>query len=209
MNDKRKILSDALLHLCKSKSLDAVTVTEITLKAKVTRQIFYRYFSDKYDLAKYIHLQDYYSALDSLEEDEARGIVMWAKVSRLWFEVIQKNAKFYQNIYRSNSGGEFKRIMRSYITNFYLEIVHRQLADEERPDLMFVIQLYLAGVTEKINEWIEGGAKYPVDELHQLLYMAMPEAIRGIILFNEMDKKTAKEIAISVYPNPPFLLSGK
>ena len=197
MKDVKKRLSEALRHICETRSLDSVTVTEITRQAGVTRQVFYRHFTDKYDLAKYIHLQDYYSALDSLEEE--RGIVMWAGVSRLWFEVIRKNARFYQNLYRSSSGGEFRRIIRSYIVNFYMEIVRLQLGGEVKPELLFVIQLYLAGVTEKINEWIQGGAGDSVEELHRLLYMAMPDAIRGIVVFNELDTETAKEIARNAY----------
>ncbi len=199
MKDIKKLLSQALLHICKTRSLDSVRVTEITRQAGVTRQVFYRHFTDKYDLAKYIHLQDYYSALDNLKAEEERGVVMWAQVSRLWFEVIRENARFYQNIYRSNSCGEFQRIMRSYIVNFYMEIVRRQLGEEVEPDLLFVIQLYLAGVTDKINEWIAGGARTPVEELHQLLYLAMPEVLRGIVLFNELDREVAKEIARSAY----------
>ena len=199
MKDIKKRLSEALLYICEIKSLDSVTVTEITRQAGVTRQVFYRHFADKYDLAKFIHLQDYYDALDNLKEGEERGIVMWAQVSRLWFEVIRENARFYQNIYRSNSGGEFQRIMRSYVVNFYMEIVRLQMGEEVGPDLMFIIQLYLAGVTEKINEWIMGGARSSVEELHRLLFMAMPEAIRGIVVFNELDREAAKRIARAAY----------
>ena len=59
MKDVRKLLSDALLEICERKSLDHVTVTEIAAHAGLTRQVFYRYFLDKYDLAKFIHICDF------------------------------------------------------------------------------------------------------------------------------------------------------
>ena len=57
----------------------------------------------------------------------------------------------------------------------------------------------LAGATEKINDWILGGARLPVEELNKLLYMAMPERIRNLVIFNEMDADTAKMIARAAY----------
>ena len=123
MKDVRKLLSEALIEICEGKPLDHVTVTEIAGYAGLTRQVFYRHFVDKYDLAKYIHLQDYYEALDALNVETERGVSMWGKLGSLWFDVIKARARFYQNVYRSNSGGEFKRIMRTYITNFYMGII--------------------------------------------------------------------------------------
>ena len=200
MKDVRKLLSEALIEICEGKPLDHVTVTEIAGYAGLTRQVFYRHFVDKYDLAKYIHLQDYYEALDALNVETERGVSMWGKFGSLWFDVIKARAKFYQNVYRSNSGGEFKRIMRTYITNFYMGIVKHQLGEQVDPEIMFVIQLYLAGATEKIHDWIQSGAKVPIEELNRLLYLAMPEKIRSLILFNEVDGRAAKEIARNAYP---------
>ncbi|MBQ8280027.1 MAG: TetR/AcrR family transcriptional regulator C-terminal domain-containing protein [Roseburia sp.] len=200
MKDVRKLLSEALVEICENKPLDNVTVTEITKQAKLTRQVFYRHFVDKYDLAKYIHLHDYYSALENAVLEDDKGVDMWGRVSRAWFDVIKEKAKFYQNIYRSNSGGEFKRIMRTYITNFYMGIVEQQLEKQMDPDIFFVVQLYLAGATEKINDWVASGAKIPVEELSRLLYLGMPEKIRNLVIFNELDAETAKMIARNAYP---------
>ena len=200
MKDVRKLLSDALVEICENKPLDNVTVTEITRRANLTRQVFYRHFVDKYDLAKYIHLHDYYCVLDAVELGEEKGADMWTIVSRAWFDVIKGKARFYQNVYRSNSSGEFKRIMRNYITNFYMGIVEYQLGKQINPDILFVIQLYLAGATEKINDWVMSGAKLPIEELNRLLYLGMPEKIRNLVIFNELDAETAKRIARNAYP---------
>lgn len=200
MKDVKKLLSEALVEICEHKSLDNVTVTEITHQAKLTRQVFYRHYTDKYDLAKYIHLHDYYCALDAVDMGENRGVDMWGNISRIWFDVIKGKSRFYQNIYRSNSGGEFKRIVRTFITNFYMGIIRQQLGERMDSDLLFVTQLYLTGATEKINDWIMNGARLSAGELNRLLYMAMPEKLRDLVIFNEIDANTAKKIARTAYP---------
>lgn len=198
MKDVRKLLSEALVEICEQKPLDNVTVTEITQKANLTRQVFYRHFIDKYDLAKYIHLKDYYHALDAIDMEECYGAEMWANVSQVWFDVIKMKVRFYQNIYRSHSSGEFKRIIRTYITNFYMGVVEAQgkTVDSET---LFVIQLYLAGATEKICDWVISGTRLSVEELNGLLYMGMPEKIRNLVLFNNLDAETARRIAKEAY----------
>lgn len=82
MKDVRKLLSEALAEICENKALDNVTVTEITKQANLTRQVFYRHFTDKYDLAKYIHLNDYYRMLDDAELSEDLGADMWGVLVR-------------------------------------------------------------------------------------------------------------------------------
>ena len=88
MKDVRKLLAQALVEICEHKLLDHVTVTEITQRAQLTRQVFYRHFVDKYDLAKFIHLEDYYGALDSLDIGNDCGAKMWGKVGQVWFDMI-------------------------------------------------------------------------------------------------------------------------
>ena len=66
MNVKRK-LANALLTLCNQKPLESITVTEIAQKADLTRQVFYKYFVDKYELANWIQVDDYFSTLQKNE----------------------------------------------------------------------------------------------------------------------------------------------
>lgn len=200
MKDVRKLLSQALVEICEYKPLDNVTVKEITRQAGLTRQVFYRHYADKYDLAKYIHLHAYYRALDDVNIEEESGPHMWGKISRIWLDIIKSNPRFYQNIYRSNSGGEFKRIVRTYITNFYKGIVQQQLGEQIDSDTLFIVELYLAGATEKINDWMLNGAKLSVEEMNRLLYMSMPEKIRNLIIFSKVDVETVKWIARTAYP---------
>ena len=199
MKGVQKLLSNALLEICERKSLEYVTVTEIAAHAGLTRQVFYRYFIDKYDLAKFIHFHDFCDVLDQILSGEKRGADMWVDISRAWFDVIKARPQFYQNLYHSGSNGEFRQIIRTYITKFYVGIAQHQLGPQLEPEILFAIQLYLAGATEKINEWIQSPAKTPVEELNRLLYHSMPEKIQNLIILNELDAVAAKKIAQDAY----------
>lgn len=205
MKDVRKLLSDALLEICERKSLDHVTVTEIAAHAGLTRQVFYRYFFDKYDLAKFIHICDFYSALDAIISNEDCDTDVWIKVCNTWLDVIKARPQFYQNIYHSSSNEEFKKMMRTYNTNFYMGVAQYQLGPQIDPEVIFVIQMYLAGVTEKINDWILAGAKMPINELNRLLQLGMPERIQDLVMLRGLDGAVAKKIVQDAYPESQAL----
>ncbi len=48
-DETRYLFASAIKELIKENPLDKITVTDIVLKAGMTRQTFYRYFKDKYD----------------------------------------------------------------------------------------------------------------------------------------------------------------
>ena len=113
VKDVRKLLSDALLEICERKSLDHVTVTEIAAQAGLTRQVFYRYFFDKYDLAKFIHICDFYGALDAIISNEDCDADVWIKVCN--------TCRFYESF---QFCGQALSELRSKIRKIYFCFFH-------------------------------------------------------------------------------------
>ena len=53
MGDTRYIFAECIKQLMNHQSLDKITVTDIVEMSGKTRQTFYRYFRDKYDLVNW------------------------------------------------------------------------------------------------------------------------------------------------------------
>lgn len=53
--DIKELLSNALLNLCKEKSLETITVQQLLNTSGISRQTFYNHFVDKNDLIQYIY----------------------------------------------------------------------------------------------------------------------------------------------------------
>lgn len=59
MSDRtKKVLEESLKHMMKKKSLDKITIVDITNDCGVSRMFFYYYFSDLYDLVEWSMLLD-------------------------------------------------------------------------------------------------------------------------------------------------------
>jgi len=186
-------LAEALENICKRKSLENITVSQIAQEAGVTRQVFYHHFDDKFELASWIHyLHLYQSVKAALEEDAGQ---MWRLTIRNWMHKLIENKAFYMNAFQSVSQKEFQRSIREFFYGAYKwqmkQSIKRDLSEEEA----FVLRTYLFGGMETIYEWIAGGMVMPVDRMLALQELAMPELLKKWVL---SDKNVLYEEALKM-----------
>lgn len=176
-------LAEALENICKRKALENITVSEIAAEAGVTRQVFYHYFTDKFELASWIHYVHLYQSVKLALEENCQQV--WRLTTMHWLERIMKNKAFYTNAFQSVSQKEFQRIIREFYLGSYCwqieQRMHRPMKEEET----FVLQTYLHGGMEKIYEWISKGMIMPIERLVELLELSMPDLIGKWILTGE------------------------
>lgn len=144
-------ITDALLTLLKNKTLDKISITEITNKAGVGRVSFYRNFDNKEDIIdKYLEkVTDEFiqnSGIDFKNNDTKTYIT-------ILFKHLEQYKDFTINLYKSNClylvEKQFKRIfeMRNYDYNEYKR------------------QFYIGGIYNIYHYWLVNGFKETPEEL--------------------------------------------
>ncbi|MBQ7889111.1 MAG: TetR/AcrR family transcriptional regulator C-terminal domain-containing protein [Erysipelotrichaceae bacterium] len=177
MNTNKKNLAIALKEICASKPLDNVTVTEITKKANLTRQIFYHHFVDKYELAKWIHIQDYLNIVTH-PDFKNQDTLTWKSISKDWLTMIEKEKNFYRNLYYSSSENQFLQLIHQHMFNAYDYILKSELNGPLNETVQFQLEFYCIGMTLKIHEWIKSSTPIPAEQFCNLLFESMPEQIK-------------------------------
>ena len=86
---KKKIAS-SMMNLVEKKPIDKITITDITVNCDMTRQVFYRYFVDKYDLINWMYEEDCGSVIYTGEENFS--IESWIKYL---LDVLEEKKNFY------------------------------------------------------------------------------------------------------------------
>jgi AcrR family transcriptional regulator len=173
-------LAEALENICKRKSLENITVSQIAQEAGVTRQVFYHHFDDKFELASWIHYVHLYQSVKAaLEENPGQ---MWHLTTRNWMHQLLANKEFYMNAFQSVSQKEFQRNIREFFFGAYKwqmkRRVNRELSEEEA----YVLYTYLFGSMETVYEWISGGMVMTVERMVDLQELAMPEMLKKMVL---------------------------
>lgn len=176
-------LAEALKNICKRKSLENITVSQIAQEAGVTRQVFYHHFDDKFELASWIHYVHLYrSVKDALEEDAGQ---MWRLTFKNWLQKLIDNKEFYMNAFQSMSQKEFQRNIREFFFGAYrwqmMQSLNRELKEEE----VFCLRTYIYGGMETVYEWIAGGMLISAERMLELQELAMPEIVKKGVLSHE------------------------
>ena len=169
-------LAEALERICKQKTLEHITVSEIAAAAGVTRQVFYHHFTDKFELAAWIHyVHLYQSVKQALGEHLGQ---MWRGTTVNWLRRLAKNRAFYINAFQSASQKEFQRIIRDFFFASYQWQIEHHLKRSLNEEELFALRTFCIGSMEMVYEWLVREPFMAPERMQELLELSMPEIIR-------------------------------
>ena len=152
IEESKKMISNALLKLLQDKSMDEVTVSQITTEAKIGRNTFYNHFQKKDDVLDYL-LQRYLEGIrDNLEQianPSIRDILLWR------FNLIKENPLLV--IFQKHN--DIKQLLYNFrdrnITKF----------DLPRKNDAYITDFIQGGIDYVTSKWIENGMTESPEEM--------------------------------------------
>lgn len=169
-------LADALERICRKKSLENITVSQIALEAGVTRQVFYHHFDDKYDLAAWIHYVHLHQAVKQALEESPQQ--MWRSATVNWLNCLEKNRDFYVNAFQSESQKEFQRIIRDFLFTAFQWLLEENAQQSLTEEELFALRVFCIGSMEMVSDWLRKGTPVPTEQMMELFVLSLPELIR-------------------------------
>lgn len=146
---KKKIAS-SMVELVEKKPIDKITITDITVNCDMTRQVFYRYFVDKYDLINWMYEEDCGSIIYTGEENFS--LKSWIEYI---IDILEDKKSFYVHAIQDDSSKTFENLILDK-TRFYLKkIIEYKTAAELTKKLEFLIEMTARGLVEMIIFEIE------------------------------------------------------
>ena len=146
---KKKIAS-SMVELVEKKPIDKITITDITVNCDMTRQVFYRYFVDKYDLINWMYEEDCGSIIYTGEENFS--LKSWIEYI---IDILEDKKSFYVHAIQDDSSKTFENLILDK-TRFYLKkIIEYKTAAELTKQLEFLIEMTARGLVEMIIDEIE------------------------------------------------------
>lgn len=141
---KKKIAS-SMMDLLKKKPIDKITITDITVNCDMSRQLFYRYFVDKYDLINWMYEEDCGSVIYTGEEKFS--LKSWIKYI---LEVIEEKKNFYIHAIQNDTEKIFEKLILDK-TRFYLSnIIKYNTSSELTKQLEFLIEMTARSLVDMI-----------------------------------------------------------
>ena len=139
-----------MVELVEKKPIDKITITDITVNCDMTRQVFYRYYVDKYDLINWMYEEDCGSIIYTGEENFS--LKSWIEYI---IDILEDKKSFYVHAIQDDSSKTFENLILDK-TRFYLKkIIEYKTATELTKQLEFLIEMTARGLVEMIIFEIE------------------------------------------------------
>lgn len=171
------IFARAIKELIKTRPLDKITVTDIVIKAGKTRQTFYRYFKDKYDLVNW-----YFEKLVLKSFRQMDNGCSLYEALHLKFEFILNEHSFFKEAFKSNDYNNLINYDYNCIYNFYTEIIENNLTHQIDKEIDFLLKMYCKGSIDMTVDWILNDMPIDIDSIVILLIEALPKRLEPFIL---------------------------
>lgn len=149
----KKAIIEAFYKLLSEKPLDKITVKEIIEECGVTRNTFYYYYNDVYELFE----KELSEAADKIIEDINRSGELGEITLKMVGEAV-RNKKIIKNVYLSREKGgadrhiseTVNRIANAFVTNSLLR------SDLSENDIKIMCCMYKCTLLGIIDEWLGG-----------------------------------------------------
>ena len=165
--EMKMLLAEALKQCMRKVPLEKITVTQIVRTCGTTRQTFYRYFQDKYDLVHWVFDQILMQSFAHMGEGKT---VYEALVNK--FTYIREELIFFQAAFRCDTQNSLREHDFRLIQAFYADRITRicPLSDT----LRFQLEMYCQGSVYMTVKWLMEGAQLTPSQLARQLCDAMP-----------------------------------
>ena len=174
-------ISGALKQLMTQKPLERITVAEIMDTCGMRRQHFYYYFTDIYDLLRWIFEKE---ALELLQQQQ--GVSPWQDGFLHLFQYINQNRAVCLCALDSLGKESLKRLLEADVSSIVDRAV-RQAAVENglpahSPEVEVVICLVTIMMAGAVESWLRGELTQTPEELTRRIDMMFQDYIRGVAL---------------------------
>lgn len=172
----KEILIDSFREIAQTRSIDKITVKDITDNCGYSSATFYRHFSDKYDLIAWEYSRKLAEIMSKVETG-----------GHLWKETLIDGAKYFEtekvyltNLFLHTTGHDsFLKYMTetndSYLRNCVMQAMGTDELDEK---MSMCIHLYCHGTVALTCDWLLGDYKVTVEELAEVYDQSLPLPLR-------------------------------
>ena len=173
--DTKYVFAKSIMELMESQSLDKITVTDIVKTSGMTRQTFYRYFKDKYDLVNW-----YFERLADKSFKQISNSYTLKEGLTKKFTFLLNDCVFFSEAFKSKDYNNIENYDYQSILELYKKIIYNKIGDIP-DDIMFLLEMYCHGSITMTVEWATTGMERSPEEMADLLISALPQKLEELL----------------------------
>lgn len=169
-NMTKYALEASLKKLLLQKSLDKITISDLTSDCGISRMAFYYHFKDIYDLTEWVCVEDAARALQGKKTYDS-----WQEGLLKIFEAVMENKPFIMNVYHSVSREQIENYLFKLTYDLLIGVVEEksvgiEISEEEKK---FIADLYKYSFVGVMLDWIKQGMKENYQEIAEKICITL------------------------------------
>lgn len=165
------MLMQAMVQLLSNKTIEKISVNDITRKCGMSRQTFYNYYTDKFELIQQVYREDFDRCVHCAKGTSASYLVMW-------YNLFLENRKFYINAFSITGYGSMSQFLVDHHHRRASRIVKKAGIElDEKQKLR--LKMYNYASVLMIQELIIHGTMIPTEELEGIFFDTAPDFLQN------------------------------
>lgn len=156
MSNMKQTFADTLMEMLNTTSLENISIKDVVSRCGVSRQSFYYYFNDIYDIVEWIFLQETEKALN-----EYSDINNWQFGYVLLMKWVQNHKALVLNTYKSVQREYIEHFMNQVLYQYIIKVVEDQSQgmNVTTDQCEFIAKFFTLAINAISLEWIRTGMK--------------------------------------------------
>lgn len=174
----QKAMAQAVTDLLQTRTLDKITIKDITDACELTRNTFYYHFHDVYDLLRWLFEE---KSREILERYEAQDD--WEGGLEETLHYLYDNRTMFMNIYESISDDLLFRFINDVMYQHAVIIVAKYTRDKKYSDyaIQTAATFYMDAAVGDVFQWISGGMQRTPEHLAQVYNVLFHGTIQALL----------------------------
>ncbi|MCH4279978.1 TetR/AcrR family transcriptional regulator [Mediterraneibacter sp. NSJ-151] len=169
-------LAEAMKTCMRTMPVEKITVKEIVQECGTTRQTFYRYFLDKYDLINWYFDKILLESFEHMGE----GTTVYEGLCKK-FQYIEEEKLFFKAAFRNDQQNCLREHDFQLILAFYTRQIEEKTKEPISENLRFLLEMYCQGSIYMTVQWVLGERKSTPQEMAKALVSAMPSELYDVM----------------------------
>ena len=169
-------LAEAMKTCMRTMPVEKITVKEIVQECGTTRQTFYRYFLDKYDLINWYFDKILLESFEHMGE----GTTVYEGLCKK-FQYIEEEKLFFKAAFRNDQQNCLREHDFQLILAFYTRQIEEKTKEPISENLRFLLEMYCQGSIYMTVQWVLGERKSTPQEMAKALVSAIPSELYDVM----------------------------
>jgi AcrR family transcriptional regulator len=147
----QKAIKNALIELMSEKSLDDITIQDISDRANVSRGTIYLHYEDKYDLLDKL-IEEHIIELGKICDTHSEADYKEANLP--WFEYLKSHYLFFSTMLKSKGAPSFRNQFHEFLMNEFKDEVNISRGTNQGLNEDIILQFIVTSYVGIVEWWI-------------------------------------------------------